>query len=631
VKPLQLYLENFGSFVEPQRFHFPHKPGLYFMWGKNVAEPRLQANGAGKSTVWNALTWLFYGRNTKGLKASDIANWGVGKKTKVALIYLDSNGAPCRVTRTWSPNSWTFECSDHYHDAEAFGDAPVIDLDKGTSSELMDALRLDFTAFTQTVVMPQGSELFMELKPDAQTALFSDAMGLERWIKFSERASARARSEDMEVRRLERDLSHIDGRLAAARDVDTTAEYNAFEDERERRLALINDQMYELSSATIDPDKEVKWAADRVDDLRKEWRKRKDAVTDVEQRRHLAMRDYGAACSSVGHARDGLESVRDMQRNPEEYNTCPTCHKPMGKGLELREHNHKEITRLSNLLTQCEATERELYRKQLELNNDFEAARKALFKTEDELDAAEDALKAAQRLKSETKAAWDRLEREEEEWKRKVNPHKKMRDELRTTIRNLESERKTVMQALNQAETAFAASSAWVRGFKEIRLAQIQDALDQLSIEVNNQVVANGLEDWELVFGIDRESKGGSIQRGFNISVYSPHNKKSVPWKAWSGGESQRLIISGQQGFANLVRAHTGTQLDLEVWDEPTTGMSEQGVKDLLESLHARAHAEGRQIWVVDHHTLGYNKFDGAMGVIKGPNGSYFKEGFPTV
>ena len=632
MKPIQLVIENYGSFVKPQRFSFPAKPGLYFMWGRNEAEPRLGTNGTGKSTVWDALTWLFYGRNTDGLKASDIANWEVGKKTKVQFIYLDSNGAPCRITRTWSPNSWTYECSDDYEDVNDWtSPSPVIDLDKDTANPVLDALRLNFAAWTQTVVMPQSTDLFMELKSDVQTSLLSEVLGLDRWIKYSERASARARTEDLELRRLERELASIDGRLLQARDVDTTTAYNRFEDEREAALARIDDQMYELSSATVDPDKELKWAIEKADDARAVWRERKANLGEVEQRRHLAMRDYGAARSSVGHARDGLERVRAHQRDPDEYKECPTCHKPMKDGLELREHNHKETTRLASLVAQCEATERELRQKQTELDAEFETARQKLFKAEDELDAAEDAVKAAQRMKSEHTAAWDRLEREEEEWKSRVNPYKKMRDELKNVVRTLEANRKTAAQAANQAEMAFVAASAWVRGFKDIRLAQIQDALDQLAIEANNQVVAVGLQDWELTFAVDRETKGGTLQRGFSCTVTSPRNQKPVAWKSWSGGETQRLIIAGQCGVGNLVRAHTGTTLDLEVWDEPTAGMSAQGVQDLLEALHARAHAEQRQIWVIDHHTLGFTKFDGGCGVIRNASGSFFEVGLPAV
>jgi len=108
------------------------------------------------------------------------------------------------------------------------------------------------------------------------------------------------------------------------------------------------------------------------------------------------------------------------------------------------------------------------------------------------------------------------------------------------------------------------------------------------------------------------------------VSVLSPHNDRAVPWEAWSGGERQRLIVAAQMGLANLSRARTGADIDLEVWDEPTTGMSPQGVDDLLEALHTRALREQRQVWVVDHRTLGFSNFAGNCGVVKTETGSHF-------
>ena len=77
--PVSLTITNFGPFRETQKFEFPREPGLYFMWGENQHEPRLEANGAGKSKLWEALVWVIFGKTSRGLKAGDAANWEAGK------------------------------------------------------------------------------------------------------------------------------------------------------------------------------------------------------------------------------------------------------------------------------------------------------------------------------------------------------------------------------------------------------------------------------------------------------------------------------------------------------------------------------------------------------------------------
>lgn len=536
MKLLSLTLRNFGSFTTEQTFHFPTASGLYFMWGDNQAEPRLEGNGAGKSTLWKALTWLFYAKTPAGLKAGDIANWGAAKNALVRLRY-EMWGIELEVERTWSPNTWVLIAPNGHR----------TDLAKDPTNTCLEELRLEFTAFVQSVVLPQGADLFLDLKADKQAELFSDVMGLDRWLTRSQRASERARLEDSACRQLERDLSHVTGQLEAARSTNVENLLRDFEAGRRRRLEQLDAEHARYI-------KEAKVEEARVKVLK--------ASADAARDRHDA----------ALHA-------------PHTSPKCETCGQSTDSG--------KHAAHLRNLLKEAD----------------------------DEMRA----YRAGQNLLARVEASLDAIELDAEHAEREVNPYAKLRDEAEQRIAELERRAARLTQASDEAQTRFSVASAWVRWFKEIRLAQIGEALTQLEIEVNNQVGALGLLDWELRFDVDKESKSGTIQRGFSVTVLSPHNSKPVPWEAWSGGERQRLIVAAQMGLANLIRARTGTTVNLEVWDEPTTGMSAQGVEDLLAALHKRAEAEDRQVWVVDHRTLGFNKFTGHVGVIKTAQGSRFK------
>lgn len=538
MRPISLTLSNFGSFVEEQSFQFPQKPGLYFLWGDNRAEPRLEGNGSGKSTVWKALTWLFYAKTAAGLKAGDVANWSVGKKALVRLRY-EMWGVELEVERTWAPNTWTLIASNGHR----------TDLAKDPTNTCLEELRLEFSAFIQSVVMPQGSDLFLDLKADKQAELFSDVMGLDSWIQRSNRASDRARVEDGECRRLERELAHLDGQIAAARAVNVEDQLRDFEATRRRRLETLAEEHT----------KYLKLA------------RAKSAGIPVIQ-------------ASLDNARDRHAQAVTAADKASEKDKCPACGQAVGS-----KHDHAEL--------------------------------RALVRAVDE---EESALQTATRDRAQLEKTLDRIEEDAETADGQVNPYTKLRDDTADRVARLHRDAKAVMRAADEAQTRFSAASSWVRWFKEIRLAQIGEALTQLELEVNNQVAALGLLDWELRFDVDRENKGGGIQRGFSVSVLSPHNNKPVPWEAWSGGERQRLIVAAQMGLANLIRARTGTLIDLEVWDEPTVGMSPQGVQDLLEALATRADREKRCIWIVDHRTLGFAGFAGEVGAIKTTKGSHF-------
>ena len=107
MKLISLGIKNFRSFKNEQVFYFAG-PGFHFLCGDNQTESRLGANGAGKSTVFEALCWLFYGKTSKGMKGSDLCNWEAGKQTEVWLLY-EELGSQYRVSRSWKPNHWKLQ------------------------------------------------------------------------------------------------------------------------------------------------------------------------------------------------------------------------------------------------------------------------------------------------------------------------------------------------------------------------------------------------------------------------------------------------------------------------------------------------------------------------------------------
>ena len=189
----------------------------------------------------------------------------------------------------------------------------------------------------------------------------------------------------------------------------------------------------------------------------------------------------------------------------------------------------------------------------------------------------------------------------------------------------LEDELSLSLGRLADSQEQHLLKQFWVKGFKEVRLQEISEALTQLELEVNSGITQLGLPAWEVHFDSDMETARGTVKRGFTVKVLSPDNDTSVPWRAWSGGEAQRLRLGGNMGLSDLVRGRLGVSLALEVWDEPTQFLSPQGVTDLLDALKRRAEEHQRQIWVVDHRSLGYGAFDGVVTVVKDRSGSRFE------
>ena len=97
-----------------------------------------------------------------------------------------------------------------------------------------------------------------------------------------------------------------------------------------------------------------------------------------------------------------------------------------------------------------------------------------------------------------------------------------------------------------------------------------------------------------------------------------------MPWEAWSGGEAQRLRTAADAGLASLIADYTGFESFVEVWDEPSSGINNEGIEDLLDVLRDRCIAEGKQVWVVDHHALESGYFDETVVAVKSASTTTF-------
>jgi DNA repair exonuclease SbcCD ATPase subunit len=170
---------------------------------------------------------------------------------------------------------------------------------------------------------------------------------------------------------------------------------------------------------------------------------------------------------------------------------------------------------------------------------------------------------------------------------------------------------------LADIESLLSQTEYWVKAFKDVRLFLVAEALQQLEIETNSALVELGLHGWAIKYSPDAETKSGTVKRGFTVLIESPTNSRPVPWAAWSGGERQRLRVAAQMGLSNLITSYTGADSFIEVWDEPSNGMSEQGIADLLSALASRAQSNRRQVWVVDHRSLASGLFDASVLAVK--------------
>lgn len=622
--PRSLTIKNFRSFRGAQVFNFPEQPGLYFMRGDNRVDDRLGGNGAGKSTVWDALHWVCFNRTAEGLKAGQVCNWSTSKGVEVSLSYDYGAGTDLiDVRRTWGPISWTL--SMYEDDLGQIGG--TTDLTKAEQNPFLADLGLTELLFQNVVMMAQGEPMFLDLKKDAQAELFGRVLGLDKWLEYSARASKMATGVDNECRRLESEVARLQGRLDVGHDY--SRDIQEFEHRRKARIDELA-ASHDFINSGIVADKakiaELEKELDAQEILLREDRGLMESRKLNADTAERVIKQMGVALAEhVAELRQLEKQIRTMA----EDEVCPTC------GLDVNKHPdaHRMI---DDLKTKAEALAAEVRKGTNAVDaatKEKERAATLLQRAEDQyndtrrgIDQIDANLRNLRMSVNKDNKRLDDIEEDIDRLEREANPYKDKQAELHDRQKATQEELRQAQRMLDAFNERHGLLSHWVRGFKELRLQQIAEALTEFEIEANSALDELGLGGWELRFDVDRETGSGSIQRGFTVTVRSPENAEYVPWASWSGGERQRLRIAAQMGLSNLIRSRMGVALPLEIWDEPSRGLSPEGIQDLLRCLERRARVEGRIIYIVDHTAHAFGGFAGTTVIVKDAQGSRIEQ-----
>lgn len=594
-------LEGIRSFKKRRRIEFSTGHGFGYLTGRNIADPSMGGNATGKSSLLDALCWCFFQKTLRALRAGAIQNWDADKGYNVS-VYLLVNEDETVVTRTWKPNSLTINGEE-------------------VSQEVAeDLIGLNFDEFVQAICIGQFTTMFLDLAPPERTAIFSKVLPLERWEKYSEISKVEASEVQEEIE----DIESRTTTLMAQRSILGIKELR------------VKSDAWELSSK-----KENAGRVKKRNKLRREIKSRMLAIKRL-KKEHIQLKSKRAGLSKtvetlqeyhskvlskkeliekrISRKEGRIDALKSqLKRISGLKKECPVCGSKLSKA-----HREKEVSEINYAIESIAETmtpfELDLSDTVFDLTDVSRGVQKASL---EETQVSREVSKCKANILSEEYAVKERTDDLEEllEHSGEVNPYTEMLEEARAkknkikkTLEVLDLKKKELVDKYNKA-------SFWVKGFKGVQFYIVNSVLAQLEIEVNDVIASLGMEGWRMAFAMDKSNKSGSIKKGFMVNIYSPSNKKPVPWEVWSGGESQRLRVAAQLGLANLILHRKGVSTNVQFFDEPTSHLSKQGVTDVVNTLRDWAYGSGRWVWLVDHRSIDY-PFDRVVTVEKTKQGS---------
>jgi len=587
-------------------------PGLYYIRGTNKYEPDLGSNGCGKSTIWDAVHWCFYGSSLRAVKSPNLAPWGKKGGTAVTVC-LRLDGSVTKVKRTYKPNSLAV-----IQDGQERG---------VTQEQLEDLLRLNSERFQQSIIFGQHTVMFFDLTPGPKLDVFTDLMNLNFWLERSEHAKHTVSELTVNFQELEHQQltneTRIEELTAAIAEDEAAAVVEA--QEQGKRLDAIRDGVRALKVARDNVIQQYDKLGKKADDLNTRAKTEADILAAEQEKIDAVATEAADLEDEAAKVQTEIAAIdRQIARIKQAKDICPTC----GQKID-NSHLKKELARLKADRAVFDKQETELATKLEALEKRHDYLKGGLGKARSkcvahqQLEAVEYEILQCQHSLQICDTKLEGGQRELKEAKNQTSAYAGRIQRNRAKLAELAKTLKKTKKQMQELEPLIAQAQYWVKGFKDVRLFEIDEALQALEVEVNNYLTGLGMENWTVKFAVERETKSGSVSRGLQVFVDPGTGKENdvKPWESWSGGEGQRLRLAGALGLANLILRQRGIETNIQVWDEKLYWLSGTGEEDMLQLLQEQAKQNGKQVWVIDQHARDY-PFDGVVDVIKDRKGS---------
>ncbi|MGA1474223.1 MAG: AAA family ATPase, partial [Prochlorothrix sp.] len=206
--PLQLTLRNFLSY----------RQASLDLRGLHTA-CICGANGAGKSSLLEAITWVLWGQS-RAVTEDDVIH-GQEREVQVDFVF-ESQGQIYRVFRSRQRQQSTVlefqvaqsgEATDLNYPFRSLTERGV----RATQQRINTTLKLDYETFINSAYLRQGrADEFMLKRPSERKQILADLLKLQDYDELADRAKEKARDHKAQATILEQSLALLEQQLATA-------------------------------------------------------------------------------------------------------------------------------------------------------------------------------------------------------------------------------------------------------------------------------------------------------------------------------------------------------------------------------------------------------------------------------
>ena len=171
-----LTIKNFLGFGNKSQTIDLRRSDISLIRGINLDAPGVDSsNGAGKTTIFNAISYVLFGEGIEPIKADEFVNWNNKKDMLVTLVF-EQDGIEYSISRGRKPKVITILKN---------GKDITPRTDKECDKMIQAIVGMDMLLFTNSELFTSSSQTYMSMKPAQQKTFMEQLLGIDQ---LSERA-----------------------------------------------------------------------------------------------------------------------------------------------------------------------------------------------------------------------------------------------------------------------------------------------------------------------------------------------------------------------------------------------------------------------------------------------------------
>jgi DNA repair exonuclease SbcCD ATPase subunit len=581
--------------------NFERLSPLTLVRGK-VSGAGASSNGAGKSSIFNAIVWCLYGREMSKRPAGNLIRQGAKECwVEVSLTLDDGKGLTVKRYRGGRSSGVAVNGKDI---STATGAQDLIERKIGFTYDL----------FVRTVVFGGAISAFCRMQPAERTKILEEMVGIGSLLVASDAAKEKAREIDGKIEDLESAIERHEQRKRELEDSLEERRAECAEAEKEwrahvrqcaeRGVIAYEKHMSAAGRLAMLLRKSIKERKDHAARFAK-WESDRKALADRAESLGRVEREAGEA---LAVARAESRAAHAAWKEHKNASVCPTCRRPLGKSDR---GDHEE-----NLKANAQNAAAMYHRLDLQHTKDREAYASAK-KRLDEHDAAAPVLGTADKVReagidlTAASRAYHDAAQEDPSYRQRYDRAKGKVEAAQKSLSQFRGKSEDDAKAVKRLRGRAAIYRYWQSGFGRDGIPSL--ILDAVAPTLNEHVepIAKILTDGMYTIRFENTAKGARS----DFKIHVENQEGGSCYEDLSNGERTRTDLCVLFAIRGLMQERSRCRCEQIFIDELADGLDTEGVESMLKLF--RDGSLARQIVYISHDPVIQDAADSTVTVVK--------------